>query len=218
MTSKKVREYLRSHVLGLVAIFIALTGTAVAGSQSNGGEGPKASASAFSLDKAKRQLKGINLRLVAVEAAAKVPGPKGDTGATGATGATGPSTGGAGGSLQGNYPNPTIAPNAVGSAELAAASVGGSELKGVIFVQGNPGVGFPVAAGTTVEASVDCPASHPRQIGGGIEWGNTTGNGTATISSIPNPLNPGGSWSVQGRIDTGGTANTLFPEVACIEA
>ena len=53
---------------------------------------------------------------------------QGPTGETGATGATGPSTGAAGGALAGNYPNPTIAANAVTSAEIANNAVGTTEI------------------------------------------------------------------------------------------
>jgi hypothetical protein len=39
--SSKVGEYIRAHVLGLLAILIALSGTAVAGQRTTSGDGPK---------------------------------------------------------------------------------------------------------------------------------------------------------------------------------
>lgn len=58
-------------------------------------------------------------------------GPTGDDGSTGPTGPqgpVGPSTGPAGGGLSGNYPNPVIAANAIGSGNVVDNSLSGSDV------------------------------------------------------------------------------------------
>jgi hypothetical protein len=95
--------WIRHNLFGLVAIFIALSGSAIAAQVSthNGG--------ATAAKKAKK-------------------GPRGPAGPAGAQGAAGPVAGAAGGALSGVYPNPSIANGAVGASGLAGGSVGAAKL------------------------------------------------------------------------------------------
>src|SRR5262245_40542040 len=124
MTSKEAREFLRSHVLGLVAIFIALTGTAVASEQSGTSGGPKASASVVTDAKFKK----LKKRVAALEQKA--------------TPTTLPPSGPAGGALTGAYPNPQLAANSVRASQLGPIV----DRVGPLATQLNPNSGFSAQA------------------------------------------------------------------------
>jgi hypothetical protein len=182
MTSTKAREYLRSHLLGLVAIFIALTGTAVAANgetQSGTSDGPKASASVVTDTKFKK----LKKRVAALEGTTSLP-PSGP----------------AGGSLTGTYPNPQLGSNVVG------ANAFGTTTERTLALNDSDAANDGAITATT--ASPDCLPGEQVLSGG---WSRVSGTETDYNESlvVNNHADTTGqhSWIVTVQSDEGGLAD-----------
>ena len=191
---RKEHSRTRGRIAPIHALFAAaMLGLLVMPIAFAGAESPAAQSSA----RPAKQIKSLKRRVAALEAR-QSPSAL-------------PPIGPAGGDLIGSYPNPQIGPGAIHAAEFGR----------LISLQTQP---QPVAPGERASFSITCPAG-ASLLGGGYDWGNTDAAGARILSSgtvVPDGVNPNLDpnnnpvWSVQGRVDAGGQANTLIGKILCL--
>jgi hypothetical protein len=163
-----MKDLMRTRLLLAATAMFALvvTPVAIAGAAGDSGA-PRATASANvkkKVKKLKKQVGALEQRLAAVEDE---------------QGGSRPPTGSAGGDLAGSYPDPQIAGNAVGSPEVAANSLGGTDINESTFSTAPSG-----AAGGDLSDNYPAPTIGPNAVGSAEVQNDTLTGGDIADGTI----------------------------------
>jgi hypothetical protein len=193
-------------IVAVVALVAALAGGAVAGVAVTAlNKQEKKQVKKIARKQAKKQIE---------KAPAAPPGPKGEDGEEGPPG---PSTGPAGGDLTGEYPNPTLADEAVTAAKVAPNSLGGDQINELQLVgfdrsaaagsfSGPPGTAGGVGLGGGLLLTQRCTGSQGN-VGIEIEIKNDSGFSRTVYA---NAITDGGTPQVTRTAIANGDTETII--------